>query len=77
MTGKPPESAHHDQEQYDQAQARHTGGHDSRPTCEELQLLKDNYCEACKGMWWMEDTGCYETCEGFADELAELRAEEN
>lgn len=54
-----------------------TGGYDSGPTEEELQLLKDNYCEACKGVSWMEDTDCYEECEGFAEELAELRIEEN
>lgn len=45
------------------------------PTYDEIELIKEGYCEACKGMFFMHETECYEECEGFADELKEIRGE--
>lgn len=45
------------------------------PTYDEIELIKEGYCEACKGMFFMHETECYEECEGFADELNETRRE--
>ena len=50
----------------------------TRPTPEEEELhqyLKDHYCEACKGRFYMDETGCYENCEGYQTEAAAIKAE--
>lgn len=33
-----------------------------------FQMTKEGYCEACKGSHYMEDSGCYEDCDGFIKE---------
>ena len=43
---------------------------------DEIEVIKENCCEACKGVWWMQDSRCYETCEGFAEELKEWEENE-
>ena len=45
-------------------------------TFDEIQALKEGICEGCKGVLWMEDTGCYETCEMVRDELKEWEENE-
>ena len=47
-----------------------------KPTEEEIEELKDIHCEACKGRWTVDETGCYNTCEGFAEALQDLRCED-
>jgi len=39
-------------------------------------MTKEGYCEACKGSWYMDDSGCYEECEGFYEAYQELLKEE-
>ena len=29
------------------------------------QVLKERICEACDGVLWMDESGCYEICEAF------------
>jgi len=45
------------------------------PTYEEIECIREGYCEGCKGVTWIHETGCYEDCEAFAEKLAELRKE--
>ena len=45
-------------------------------TFDEIQALKEGICKGCKGVLWMEDTGCYETCEMVRDELKEWEENE-
>ena len=39
------------------------------------EYLKDIFCEACKGRFCMDETGCYDTCEAYQKERAEIFAE--
>ena len=43
-----------------------------KPTYEELELMRDGYCEGCKGSPF---SGCWERCEGFQGELKSIREE--
>lgn len=68
---KVPEST---EAQNDRAFREYMGEQES-PTSEELQEIKESFCEACKGFWWMEEIGCYKACEGFLEELESVRGE--
>lgn len=37
---------------------------------EVFSLLCEQHCEACKGQRFMNETGCYESCDGFQSEVA-------
>jgi len=45
------------------------------PTDEEIQCLKESCCEACEGLWFFDERGCYDDCEDFVKQLKELREE--
>lgn len=38
-------------------------------TSENIRALEEYCCEACKGLPYMRETGCYKTCEAVLDEL--------
>ena len=44
-------------------------------TFDEIELVKEGLCEACKGEFWMHETGCYEKCEAFQKEAAQIAKE--
>ena len=46
-------------------------------TDEETEFIKENYCEACKGLCGMDyrERDCTKTCDGFAEELERIRIE--
>ena len=41
-------------------------------TYEEINLVAEGVCDACKGAHWMHDSGCYEHCGAFQEEAAEV-----
>ena len=43
-------------------------------TYEEIETIKESVCDGCKGVFYTYETGCYEKCEIFQEELNELRA---
>ena len=45
------------------------------PTYEEIELMKGGYCEGCKGVLFIHETGCYEKCSGFINKLKNIRKE--
>jgi len=45
------------------------------PTYEELEEMRDSYCEGCKGVFYMCETECWKRCEGFQEELKIIREE--
>jgi len=42
-------------------------------TYEEIQSVKEGVCDGCKGLSTLHETGCYERCEPFQEELEEMR----
>jgi len=42
---------------------------------DEIELIKESVCDGCKGLFYLHETGCYETCEAFQEALEELRRE--
>lgn len=42
---------------------------------EAIELMKMEYCEGCKGQFYVNESGCWETCEGFQEDLAETLKE--
>jgi len=42
---------------------------------EEIELMKGGYCEGCKGVLFIHETGCYEKCSGFINKLKNIRKE--
>jgi len=42
------------------------------PIYEELEVMRDSYCEGCKDSPF---SGCWKTCEGFQEELEIIREE--
>jgi len=46
---------------------------DKEPTYEELEAMRDGYCDACKGSPF---SSCSERCEGFREELEVMRREQ-
>lgn len=45
-------------------------------TYKELELIKESICEACRGLFYIDETGCYERCEEFQKELETIRKED-
>ncbi len=43
---------------------------------EIFTMTKEGYCEACKGSMYMDETGCYEDCDGFYEAYQEILKEE-
>ena len=43
------------------------------PTRDEIELIKESVCDGCKGLYTIHETGCYERCEPFQEELKEMR----
>ena len=35
---------------------------------EIFQIVREGFCEGCKGSFYAEDSGCYEDCEGFIED---------
>lgn len=44
-------------------------------TYEEIELTKESICDGCKGVLYLHESGCYERCEAFQEELKEAREE--
>lgn len=42
-------------------------------TYDEIQQVLEGACDGCKGLFSMHETGCYERCETFQEELKEMR----
>ena len=42
-------------------------------TYDEIELMKEGVCDGCKGLFTLHETGCYERCEPFQEELEEGR----
>lgn len=40
-----------------------------------IDCLKVEYCEACKGQPYVSESGCWESCEGFQEELTKTLKE--
>lgn len=38
---------------------------------EAFEMAKES-CDGCKGNFYMSDSGCYESCEGFQKEYQEI-----
>lgn len=47
------------------------------PTYDEIELIRESVCDGCKGVFTLHETGCYERCELFHEELQTIREEEN
>lgn len=41
-------------------------------TYDEINLVAEGVCEGCKGAFYLHDSGCYERCEAFQAEAAEV-----
>jgi len=39
-------------------------------TYDDIELTKESVCNGCKGEFYLHETGCYEKCEEFQEELA-------
>jgi hypothetical protein len=46
----------------------------AEPTYDEIELIKEDVCDGCKGVFHLHETGCYEICEGFQKSYAEMLA---
>lgn len=44
-------------------------------TYEEIELVKESVCDGCKGVFYIHESGCYERCEAFQEELERARRE--
>jgi len=44
-------------------------------THEELEDMRNSYCEGCKGFLWIHESGCYEYCDGFQEEFKRQKDE--
>ena len=42
-------------------------------TYDEIEQIKESVCDGCKGLFILHETGCYEGCKAFQDELKETR----
>ena len=42
-------------------------------TYDEIELVKESACDGCKGMFYLHESGCYESCEAFQAELREIK----
>ena len=42
-------------------------------TYEEIEEIRYSVCDGCKGAFYIHETGCYERCEPFQEELKEMR----
>jgi len=42
------------------------------PTYGEIEQIRESLCDGCKGAYYLHETGCYERCEAFQEELNEL-----
>jgi len=41
----------------------------------EIELMRESVCDGCKGVLFIHETGCYERCELFQEELETVREE--